>query len=670
MNSPPPNSFLLRSRALASGAISATSSALLAAQTNYKTKHRDMKKRLIAGLIISLFAGSSAFGAWVDWTGAVDNDFNNSGNWTGVFPDSGNRGNITTGGAIVTTSAAVDVGGLAVYGTGTAPVLNISHDMTIGSQYMYVGGNGDGDGVVNQTAGTVSTDRVYLGIGVGNTGEYNFSGGVLSVSGLLLLGSDPGDVGIVRLSGSGTVNVAEYKSPSWQGVAQLHVTGGNLAITCGVFRVSTQFGAAGEIRATIDSTGISTINVTGDCELRNNLNFVLSTGAGYTHVNGTEYTIIDAAAFTGDGAFGNVADGDIIGVDGNNFTANYDAVAATFTLTATSSEPPTLIWENDMSADPAADGWEVDGTGDNYTMSGGLLTMDAGAYTTLLNTVPWNPFNGVTTVDLEWRATSVVADKGAGIWCNVDVDQFAETYGQVIFHSLLLAGDTDTQTFKIINAGSELVTITGFSTNMLTLHAVIDSVANTVSYEVTDGTTTKSGIESYTDTKTWESDSPACTLSTAGPSAEIDYVRIEANATLYSYGDWAISYPGLTDDDATLDFDGGSLETGLEYVLGIDPTDASDDLAVAPISTMNGTMLEFDFRRTDVARDDSSTTIVAEYSLDLSGWTTAEDGVDGVTIAVTNDFYGVGIDRVVVSLPDTLATDDKIFARLKVTVAP
>jgi len=40
-----------------------------------------------------------------------------------------------------------------------------------------------------------------------------------------------------------------------------------------------------------------------------------------------------------------------------------------------------------------------------------------------------------------------------------------------------------------------------------------------------------------------------------------------------------------------------------------------------------------------------------------------------VSITVNDDFYGAGIDQVVVSLPDSLAAG-KLFARLNVTTAP
>ena len=164
------------------------------------------------------------------------------------------------------------------------------------------------------------------------------------------------------------------------------------------------------------------------------------------------------------------------------------------------------------------------------------------------------------------------------------------------------------------------------------------------------------------------SGTPVLDAAIAGYELVVNGLSIELNE-VPGYTSWAAGYPGLTDTDSTLDFDGGSLETGLEYVLDSDPTDASDDLTVAPTSTYTGTALEFDYRRSDVANDDPSTTIEVEYGSDLSGWTTAEHGIAGVTIAETDDF-DTGIDRVVVSLPIGLGVEGKLFARLKVTMVP
>ncbi len=136
-----------------------------------------------------------------------------------------------------------------------------------------------------------------------------------------------------------------------------------------------------------------------------------------------------------------------------------------------------------------------------------------------------------------------------------------------------------------------------------------------------------------------------------------------------SYNGWVAGFPDLIDPDPTLDPDGDGLTTGVEFVLGGNPA-AGVDTLLAPVATNTGTTLEFEFRRSDIANGDSNTRIEPEYSNDLLDWTTAEDNDDGVTFVVTDDFYEAGIDRVVVSLPISLATEGALYARLTVRIAP
>ena len=136
-----------------------------------------------------------------------------------------------------------------------------------------------------------------------------------------------------------------------------------------------------------------------------------------------------------------------------------------------------------------------------------------------------------------------------------------------------------------------------------------------------------------------------------------------------SYNGWAAGFPALTDPDPSLDFDQDGLSNGVEFVVGGNPT-IPDSATFAPTATDTPSTFEFDFRRTDQANADDSIRIEPEYSTDLFDWILAEDGDEGVSIVVTDDFYGVGIDRVVVTLPKSLATEDKLFARLNVRFAP
>ncbi len=125
----------------------------------------------------------------------------------------------------------------------------------------------------------------------------------------------------------------------------------------------------------------------------------------------------------------------------------------------------------------------------------------------------------------------------------------------------------------------------------------------------------------------------------------------------------------LTNPSASLDFDNGGLATGIEWVVGGDPTLGSDDAGKAP--TFNNSdpgNFVFTYRRRDAANTDTNTTIAAQYGTNLSGWTTATHGVNGVTINDTA-VPEPGFRTVVVTIPKSLAgPGGKLFARLKVDV--
>ncbi len=123
----------------------------------------------------------------------------------------------------------------------------------------------------------------------------------------------------------------------------------------------------------------------------------------------------------------------------------------------------------------------------------------------------------------------------------------------------------------------------------------------------------------------------------------------------------------LTDPSPSLDFDNGGLDTGIEWVVGGDPTDGSDDAGNTPTVSEDGTYLVFTYNRTDAANDDPNTEIKVEYGSDLTGWTPAENAVSGVII---NETPGSASDVVEVKIPMSLAVGDKLFARLNVVVTP
>jgi autotransporter-associated beta strand protein len=135
---------------------------------------------------------------------------------------------------------------------------------------------------------------------------------------------------------------------------------------------------------------------------------------------------------------------------------------------------------------------------------------------------------------------------------------------------------------------------------------------------------------------------------------------------------WATITHGLSGAAAAAaaDPDADGLTNLLEFVLGDEPNPAntgSNSVSLLPQATTSGGNLLFTYRLTDLSLTQPGIAITTEYGSDLTGWDTAQNGVDGVTITVTNDFYATGIDKVEVAIPQALATRTSLFARLKVT---
>ena len=166
--------------------------------------------------------------------------------------------------------------------------------------------------------------------------------------------------------------------------------------------------------------------------------------------------------------------------------------------------------------------------------------------------------------------------------------------------------------------------------------------------------------------------------------ANIDEIRFGATSddvlglgvSVSDYATWAGGpfLATLGDSSPELDFDGGGLDTGVEWVVGGDPTEGSDDSSKVPVfdNTTDPDKFLFVFRRSDLANADANTTIGVEYGSSLSAWFTAtHEGTGPTQISITevDDFYDTGIDKVTVAIPRSLAVDEKLFARLKVAVS-
>lgn len=124
---------------------------------------------------------------------------------------------------------------------------------------------------------------------------------------------------------------------------------------------------------------------------------------------------------------------------------------------------------------------------------------------------------------------------------------------------------------------------------------------------------------------------------------------------------WNLNGP---DAAADVDFDHDGLPNGIEFVLGSDPSQASN--GEAPTWLVDATHLRFTHRLSENAISDNP---VVQYSTDLITWTTALNGVNGVSITTQLDQFGSGVSGVTVAIPRSLAVGGKLFTRLSVNVA-
>ncbi|MCH7228416.1 Ig-like domain-containing protein [Haloferula sp. A504] len=130
-----------------------------------------------------------------------------------------------------------------------------------------------------------------------------------------------------------------------------------------------------------------------------------------------------------------------------------------------------------------------------------------------------------------------------------------------------------------------------------------------------------------------------------------------------SYAGWS---GGAAAEDDT---NGDGVANAVAYALGAADVNENAIGLLPAFDNSDPANFVFTFDRSDAAETDASTTITVEYGTDLSGWTAAPNAGDGVTVDDSGASVG-GLTPVVVTIPKTVATDGKLFARLKVAVSP
>lgn len=123
---------------------------------------------------------------------------------------------------------------------------------------------------------------------------------------------------------------------------------------------------------------------------------------------------------------------------------------------------------------------------------------------------------------------------------------------------------------------------------------------------------------------------------------------------------------GIEGEGPADDSDHDGISNAMEFVLGgkLSGPD-SNSTALLPTLTVSGSgqsgTMDFTYRRSFLSKD----SVKVEYGSNLvDDWTVAQKGVAGVDIFEENNYYGPGIDRVTVRIPQ--AAKPKLMARLRV----
>lgn len=128
---------------------------------------------------------------------------------------------------------------------------------------------------------------------------------------------------------------------------------------------------------------------------------------------------------------------------------------------------------------------------------------------------------------------------------------------------------------------------------------------------------------------------------------------------------WSINYPTLTDTSFDGDPDLDGFATGLEYVLNGDPTQNGD--AILPELDAAGENFVFTFTRLALSAADTMQVFQYSSTLQADDWTDLSI-TDPQAIEVSVGTEVDGLQTVTVTISKTVATNEKLFGRLKVSL--
>jgi autotransporter-associated beta strand protein len=540
-----------------------------------------------------------------------------------------------TSGSITNGTVQVDGGNvevnMAAGATYTRPTT-----LALGTQLSFTGSgdlntngalSGDGNLLVNR-AGTV------LHNGAGNLllGTVTVNNGTLAVDGAQQANRFRANQLITVNSGATFEYRGVNATPTALNSIDPAVTSGTLRVVSGASALATD--SHGHMRnITLDASTME-LNYSGTGTAYNGESIQLNGGF---NVVGTSPSVINTG----------------VGGDATNTGIALVGAGNTFTIADVTGSPAADLTVN--AEIEANDG----GTG---------ALVKAGAGTMALNNAC--SYTGTTTVqEGTLLVNSTLASSGITVNTGATVGGTGSTAGTLTVSAggtvAPGAGAGDLAVGTTVINGSYACEIDGLNADTLVVTGNLDLTGSTLALSVLGGGATEASylIASYTGTLTGTF---AVTGLPSGYAVNYDTageIRLVGGSD--AYGDWE-TLNGIAGAGADTDSDNDGIPNGIEFVIGGDPSGpGSDSSALLPTITTDATYLNFTFRRSD---DSTSYGPFVEYGSNLTGWTEAEAGVNGVVINEIDNGFGAGIDSVEVKIPRALAVGARLFSRLKVTI--
>lgn len=586
---------------------------------------------------------------------------------TGSFekPINLNEGSMRLQGSNLTTPSNVTITGNSIFDVENARTLTITSPVV---------GTGNLEKSTNTGGLTLTGTNTYDGttlIGGGTLviGSQTTAGtlgdGAVTNNGTLVI-NRPDNTYVVSnpISGTGALTIGQVSGGAFNSLVT--VTGAN-SFAGGV---TVNSGGLKIFNAGALGTGPKTITLTNGTNGRPQL-YLDGTGGNITLP--LDMSFVTSSGNTLEPAIGNQA--------GNNVVAGPITMTTGGGNTAVSVFGGTLALNGNISADATNRRLVLGGTAGSGTVGG--IMADTGANVIGLDKVGstvWtltnnNTYTGTTAVNegtlringnqgsaggavnvasgatLGGTGTvggSINALAGSTVAPGTSIGTLTTTVPAVIAGNLAIELD-GTSSDRLTVSGT--LTITGATLNVTTLGAPGQAAYIIASYGILNGNfANTSGIP-------------------AGYAINYNYNaqnQIALVQTADAYGAFETAN-GIAGAGSNTDSDADGIKNGIEFVLGGDPSGpGSASNALLPTTTVDATYLNFVFRRTD---ESVSYNPGAQYGNSLTGWTTAQNGVNGVIVEVEDNFFNATTDRVTVRIPRALATPGtKLFARLSVNI--